>query len=118
MFKDLPTAELLVAACVIAAAVMVFIAIRRTLQGYERAFVGGLGSRLQQSFILADPQRLFVISIAITCLGAGAGYLLIGPVGAVGASIVGISLPRLLVALMAKQRVKKFVYQLPDALLA
>jgi tight adherence protein B len=118
MLKDLPAAELLVAACVMAAAVMVFIAIRRTLQGYERAFVGGLGSRLQQSFILADPQRLFVVSIAITCLGAGMGYLVIGPVGAVGASIVGISLPRLLVALMAKQRVKKFVYQLPDALLA
>jgi tight adherence protein B len=118
MFKDVPAAELLVTTCVMAAAVMVFIAVRRTLQGYERAFVGGLGSRLQQSFILADPRRLFVISIVITCVGAGVGYVAIGPVGAVGATILGLSLPRLLVALMAKQRVKKFVYQLPDALLA
>jgi tight adherence protein B len=110
--------ELLVAICVIAAVVMIFLAVRRTLQGYERAFVGGLGARLRHSFILADPRRLFLFSVAATCTAAIAGYVVVGPVGAVGASIIGICLPRLAVAFMAKQRVKKFVYQLPDALLA
>jgi tight adherence protein B len=110
--------ELLVTGCVIAAVLMVFFAVRRTLHGYERAFVGGLGSRLRQNFILADPQRLFLASIVLTCIGTLSGYLLIGPVGAVAAGIVGIVGPRVVVTLLAKQRVKRFVYQLPDALLA
>jgi tight adherence protein B len=118
MITDVQSSELLVAGCVIAAVLMVLLAVRRSLHQYERAFVGGLGARLRHSFILADPQRLFLFSIAATSIAAVVGYLLIGPVGGVGVSIVGLVLPRLSVAFMAKQRVKKFVYQLPDALLA
>lgn len=115
---DVNSPELMIAVCVITAVVMVFVAIRRSLQEYERAFVGGLGARLRHSFILADPRRLFLFSIAGTSIAAVVAYVLIGPVGAVGVSIIGIILPRLSVGFMAKQRVKKFVYQLPDALLA
>jgi tight adherence protein B len=118
MITNVEPSVLVVAGCVIAAVVMVFLAVRRSLHEYELSFVGGLGSRLRQNFILADPKRLFLFSIAATCIAAIVGYLLIGPVGGVGVGIIGIVLPRLSVAFMARQRVKKFVYQLPDALLA
>jgi tight adherence protein B len=118
MLRQLLSPEMFVTGCVMAAVTLVFFAVRRTLHGYERAFVGGLGSRLRQNFILTDPQQLFVISIVLTVAGAIVGYLLIGPVGGVAASIIGLCGPRVCVALLAKQRVKRFVYQLPDALLA
>jgi tight adherence protein B len=108
----------LIAACVLIAVTFVLMLIRRGLTGYEHAFVKGVGSRLRQNFILANPQHLFLASVAATVVFACAAYFAIGPAGAVGIGIAGMVLPRTATALIAKRRVKQFVYQLPDALLA
>ena len=46
------------------------------------------------------------------------GYAAIGPVGAVAAAIVAAAGPKISVAYLSARRSKRFVYQLPDALLA
>jgi len=85
---------------------------------YRSAFVSTVAAGLKYNFIVGDPQALFLVStLLLIALGAGAS-LLIGPFGAIAAAVVATVGPRLMITLYARRRTARFVYQLPDALLA
>jgi tight adherence protein B len=105
-------------ACVIAMVTFVLLLVRLGISKYEHAFVRDVGAGLKYNFIVANPHTLFAASVVLTLVFGTAGYVLLGPVGAVAGIIGGIVAPRGAVAALGKRRVKRFVYQLPDALLA
>lgn len=92
--------------------------VRRGVSTYEGAFVSVIGAGLKQNFIIANTQTLFVISVLLTAVLGCLGYSMIGPVGAVAATLICAIAPRLTISQLAKRRTKRFLYQLPDALLA
>ena len=90
----------------------------RVVGAYRSRFVRTMGLSLKQNFLLADPHTLFATSVVLTLALGLAAYFSIGPVGAVAASILGVAGPRIAIGYMTRRRIKQFVYQLPDALLA
>src|SRR3954463_16492103 len=115
-----PTLDLRIAVvgCVLISVVLVLVVIRRGASSYESAFVTSVAAGLKHNFIVADPRALFLVSVGLTLLLGSFGYAVMGPVGAVAATIVAIGAPRLALRYFAHRRTKQFVYQLPDALLA
>ncbi len=111
-------AKVLIAVCLMAAIALLVLALRSGLCGYEQAFVRSIGAGLKNNFIVANPRRLFGLSLVLTAAGAAIGFYILGLFGAVTATVLGIAAPRFILARVARTRVKKFVYQLPDALLA
>jgi tight adherence protein B len=103
---------------VFATVVLVVLIARQGVRTYQSAFVATVTAGLKQNFIVANPQSLFAMSIVLTAVLGTMGYVTIGPVGAVGAALLAALGPRLVVAYLAKKRTQRFVYQLPDALLA
>lgn len=108
----------LIMCAVFATVVLLLLVARRGVRSYRTAFVATVAAGLQQNFLVANPQSLFAISVVLTLLLGVIGYVTIGPVGAVAAAILAVVGPRLTVAYFAKKRRQRFVYQLPDALLA
>jgi len=98
--------------------VLVMLVARQGVKTYQTAFVTTVAAGLKQNFIIADPQTLFAISVVLTGVLGTLAYITMGPVGAVGAALLAVIGPRLGVTFLAKKRTKRFVYQLPDALLA
>lgn len=111
-------ARLLAVLCIAGAVVCVAAAALRGAQRYERAFVRSIGTSLKHSFVVASTRFLFVASIAATVVLGSLGYVAIGPVGAVAGVVIGIASPRAGVAVLRRRRTQRFIYQLPDALLA
>ena len=85
---------------------------------YRRQFVTSMGQELRRTFIVASPQSLFMLSTALTIVAGAACYAFIGLIGALVAAALGVFAPRMTLAWIARRRIKQFVYQLPDALLA
>jgi tight adherence protein B len=110
--------RLLVLASIVALITFVVLLMQRLMRGYERTFVSNIGSTLKYSFIVANPRNLFGISVVTTLCAGLLGYTFLGPAGAVAGLISGVIAPRVIASTLAKRRVKRFVYQLPDALLA
>lgn len=110
--------RVIVSMLIVIAVALVIAATRKTLRDYEHGFVHRVGLRLKYNFIVADPRALFLSSALIATVCAAAGWYMLGPLGAAAAIILAILAPRIVLNSMAKARVKKFVYQLPDALLA
>lgn len=104
--------------CVIATVVLILAIVLRVMRGYEHAFVKRVSATLKYTFIIANPRKLFALSVIGSVLGAGLAYAIMGPVGTVLVATVGLSLPSIVLSTVRKRRVKRFVYQLPDALLA
>jgi len=100
------------------AALLVAALLFRVLLSYRRSFISGVGASLKQSFVLTNPRSLFAISLVMTVAAGSLAYALAGPVGLVGASIAGLIGPWLIAKRISTQRRRRFVYQLPDALLA
>ena len=90
----------------------------RVVGAYRSRFVRAVGLSLKQNFLLADPHTLFATSVVLTLVLGLAAYFSIGPVGAVAAAVLGVAGPRIAIGYMTRRRIKQFVYQLPDALLA
>lgn len=109
---------MLIIGCVILAVLLLLLLLKRGVSGYQTAFVSAIGAGLKQNFIIANPHTLFTMSVLLTLILGSVAYRTLGPVGAIAAAIIGVLGPRLAVACIAKRRVKQFVYQLPDALLA
>lgn len=107
-----------IAGGILVSVILLLLLARRGVSTYESTFVSTIGAELKQNFIIANPQTLFVISVLLTGVLGGLGYSTIGPMGAVIAALICAIAPRLTVSHMAKRRVKRFLYQLPDALLA
>ena len=110
--------RLLISTCVFVAVLLALGIARSGATRYRSAFVGTVTAGLRQNFIVANPQMLFLASVILTLVLGTMGYGLIGPLGAVVAVIVAIAGPRVGMALATKRRTKRFIYQLPDALLA
>jgi tight adherence protein B len=107
-----------VVACVLVSVVLLLIVVRRGASSYESAFVTSVAAGLKHNFVVADPRALFLVSVGLTLLLGSFAYVVIGPAGAVGGTIVSIFAPRLALRYFSRRRTKQFVYQLPDALLA
>lgn len=121
MVDELPRlseGRLLALTCTVLLVILLITLVQRLMRGYERAFVANIGSTLKYSFIVANPRNLFGFSVASTIFAGLLAYLFFGPVGAAAGVLCGVIAPRLIVNTLAKRRVKRFVYQLPDALLA
>jgi tight adherence protein B len=108
----------LVAASVCIAMLLLLAVARAGATKYRTAFVGTVAAGLQSNFIVANPQTLFAISVLLTAVLGTVAYGLVGPMGAVAAAIVATAGPRIAVSLVSTRRTKRFLYQLPDALLA
>ena len=111
-------ASMLSILCAGIAAVLLAASIWRAVLLYRSSFIIKIGSRLTRSFILTNPRHLFLMSLAVAVLGATIGYATLGPAGAVGATLLSLTGPWLFARHIISQRRKRFVYQLPDALLA
>ena len=108
----------IVVALAVAAAVLAAGAVGRAVLGYRRSFIADVGISLRKNFIVANPRVLFSISVALTIVSGSIAYALGGPVASTSAVIVSLAGPKILSQQIAARRRKRFVYQLPDALLA
>jgi tight adherence protein B len=104
--------------CAVIAAVLLAVSIWRAVLLYQSSFIANIGSRLTRNFVLTNPRSLFLISLVSAALGVTIGYAALGPAGAVVAASLCLTAPWLFARRMTSQRRKRFVYQLPDALLA
>jgi tight adherence protein B len=104
--------------CAVIAAVLLMFSVWRAVLLYRSAFITNIGSRLTRSFVLANPRSLFVISLGLAVLAGSIGYAALGPAGAVITAALSLTAPWLFARHITTQRRKRFVYQLPDALLA
>lgn len=104
--------------CAIIAAVLLAISGWRAVLLYRTSFIANLGSRLARGFVLTDPRSLFLMSLTFATFGGASGYVLVGPVGLVAATALSLTAPWLFARHITARRRKRFVYQLPDALLA
>jgi tight adherence protein B len=77
-----------------------------------------IGASLKQSFLIANPRSLFSMSLALTVAAGSVAYAFAGPLGFGAATIASLTGPWLVARHIAATRRKRFVYQLPDALLA
>jgi tight adherence protein B len=111
-------ARYLIIGGVFATVVLVLLLARHGVRSYQSAFVAMIAAGLKQNFIVANPHSLFAISAVLTCILGALGYLAIGPIGAIAAAVLAVAGPRLAMVYMAKRRRQRFIYQLPDALLA
>jgi tight adherence protein B len=85
---------------------------------YRSSFITNIGGRLTRNFVLTNPRSLFLISFASAAVGTMIGYAALGAAGAVAAASLSLTAPWLFARNITSQRRKRFVYQLPDALLA
>jgi tight adherence protein B len=104
--------------CVAIAAMLVATVFLRAVLSYRRSFIAGIGASLKQSFVLTNPRSLFAISAVMTVAAGSLAYTLIGLAGWVAATIASLVGPWLLAKRIISRRRKRFVCQLPDALLA
>lgn len=104
--------------CAVIAAVWLTVSIWRAVLLYQSSFIANIGSRLTRNFVLTNPRSLFLISLVSAALGVTIGYATLGPAGALVAASLCLTAPWLFARRITSQRRKRFVYQLPDALLA
>jgi tight adherence protein B len=104
--------------CASIAALLLAALILRAVLSYRRSFIAGIGTSLQQSFVLTNPRSLFAISLVMTIATGSLAYVWAGPVGLVSTSIASLIGPWLIARRITEQRRKRFVDQLPDALVA
>jgi len=107
-----------VAGCMLVGVLLGISVIRRCANRYETAFLTAAATGLQLNFIIAEPRRLFAISLLLTLLLGLLGYLGAGPVGLIAGAAMSIVAPRFVAASLRRRRTRRFIYQLPDALFA
>jgi tight adherence protein B len=110
--------RVLIIGLVAIACILLALVTRSGLATYRRKFVATVGASLSQQFIFTNLQTLFAVNVILPIAGGVAGYFLIGPVGLVTGVALGFGGPRFIAHRMSVKRVRSFVYQLPDALLA
>lgn len=83
---------------------------------YQFRIIHDVENKLRLSFISASPRFLLASSLLLTLVLSILGAFLLGPVGMILGIIIGLSAPWAYQHYYRKQRLNKFVYQLPDAL--
>ena len=111
-------ASLLFMTSAVLAAVLLALSIWRAVLLYRSSFITNIGRRLTRSFVLTNPRSLFLISLGLAAIGGSIGYGVFGPAGAIAATAVSLASPGLFARQVTSRRRKRFVYQLPDSLLA
>lgn len=92
--------------------------VRAGWRWYEDSFQKGIGTSLHELFVLANPRQLLWLSVWVTALGSALAWFFSGSV--VLAAMVAIALPVLpwqLVRTFRKQRQKRLLASLPDAVM-
>jgi tight adherence protein B len=111
-------ARYLAACCIVSMVVLLLALVRRVASKYRQAFVTTVGTGLRQNFIVANPHVLFACGVLLTLMLGSLAYAGFGSAGAVAAGMAGVVAPGVTVRWLAVRRTKRFIYQLPDALLA
>ncbi len=83
---------------------------------YRDRVVVRLTDDLKNAFIRMSVARLIALSGVGVCAAGLIGWLIIGTATGVVASLLAVSLPPWLVAVVKRRRLKRFVLQLPDCL--
>lgn len=104
--------------CAVLAAVLLALSGWRAVASYRSSLITTIGSRLIRSFVLTNPRSLFLMSVSFATVGGLVGYATLGPAGVVIATSLSLTGPWLFARHITASRRKRFVYQLPDALLA
>jgi tight adherence protein B len=104
--------------CAVIAAVLLALSIWRGVLLYRSTFITNIGSRLARSFVLTNPRSLFVMSLVLVVPAGTIGHMVFGPAGVVAITTLSLTAPWLFARHITFQRRRRFVYQLPDALLA
>lgn len=108
----------LIAGSVVATVLFVALLTRYCIRRYRAAFVTTVATGLKLNFVVANPHTLFAVSAMLIVVLGMLGYAAVGPVGAVAAAVGAAAGPKIAVIFLSRRRTKRFVYQLPDALLA
>jgi tight adherence protein B len=89
-----------------------------TLKRYRSSFTERTGFQVREFFLFIDPRQLFVLNLVGIAFGALLTWLLTGSaLLAVAAAAVLTLAPRVAYAQLRKRRMRRFEYQLPDALM-
>lgn len=104
--------------CAVIAAILLALSAWRAVLLYRSSFITNIGSRLTRSFVLTSPRFLFLLSLAFATVGGSISYIVLGPAGVVATTSISLTGPWLFARHITARRRKRFVYQLPDALLA
>ncbi len=88
------------------------------LARYREAFTSDTNVRMRELFLFADPQRLYAMHLALILLVGLVAWVISGawPI-VLGALIVAVMLPRLVLKRMRQRRLDTIEAQLPDAML-
>ncbi|HEY0686304.1 MAG TPA: type II secretion system F family protein [Steroidobacter sp.] len=108
----------IIIALVAISCVLIAMLMSQGLASYRRKFVSTVEAALTQQFIVTNVQTLFIANVFLPIVGGAVGWFVIGPVGLVAGIGLGIGAPRFIAHRMSVKRVRSFIYQLPDALLA
>src|SRR5437868_5749500 len=115
---DIIDARHAVVGCLLVCVLCVLGLVRRTANRCEAAFLASMAAGLRHNFIVANPRTLFLVTVAFAVLLGAVGYMVAGPLGSAVAAVISATLPRWAVSSLRRRRIRRFVYQLPDALLA
>ncbi len=116
MFSDTLFLMLMVTICSVAAFVLIYTFTVHGMKIYKTNFVQKVDHGLKNMFMFNDPKTLFMFHIIGIAAGAILGYLYAGVFGLVTGTIITILLPSIILKRLKKNRIKKYIYQLPDAL--
>lgn len=83
---------------------------------YRHSFVSRVGKGLKASFIFLDPRLLFAVNLIALAVGGLLGLWLAGVFGLIVSVIFIAILPGIILKLMRRRRIERFIYQLPDCL--
>jgi tight adherence protein B len=104
------------AAAAVVAGLMAAIA-QDLLQAYESHYVESVSRSLSAMFIFQDPRRLFLFNIVITLVFLlGAVLLTRNLIYIAGITVIGFSIPRLLIWRARRKRLDQFAQQFVDGL--
>lgn len=112
------SARWLLIGCIVVGVLLLTLAATREIRRYEHAFIRQVGLSLRHNFIVANPRTLFVASMLLMLVLGALLYVALGPPGGVAGLLIGAAAPKTVVSSLAKRRAKRFLLQLPDALLA
>ncbi len=83
---------------------------------YQGHFIARIGDDLKQNFRAESSERIFYGSLALAVILGVVGGIFLHLPGVVAGTTLGVLAPWLLLKWFQRQRIRQFVYQLPDAL--
>lgn len=85
-------------------------------RSYRKSFLARVGNGLKSSFIFLDPRLLFAANVIVLAVGGLLGLWLAGVFGLIVSIIFIAILPGIMLKVIRRRRIDRFIYQLPDCL--